>query len=72
MTAGKAAAEVRARIEDWAAAHAKDVDGIMASHSTEVRVFDCHSLLEQRRGCLSPASGSMHAPHAGRDALRAS
>jgi uncharacterized protein (TIGR02246 family) len=48
MTAdGKAAAEVRARIEDWAAAlRAKDVDGIMASHSADVRAFDCHSLLE--------------------------
>ena len=48
MTAdGKAAAEVRARIEDWAAAlRAKDIDGIMASHSADVLAFDCHSQLE--------------------------
>jgi ketosteroid isomerase-like protein len=47
MTAGKAAAEVRARIEDWAAAlRAKDVDGIMASPSADVLAFDCHSQLE--------------------------
>jgi uncharacterized protein (TIGR02246 family) len=45
MTAdGKAAAEVRARIEDWAAAlRAKDIDGIMSAHSADVLAFDCHS-----------------------------
>jgi ketosteroid isomerase-like protein len=48
MTAdGKAAAEVSARIEDWAAAlRAKDIEGIMASHSADVLAFDCRSQLE--------------------------
>jgi ketosteroid isomerase-like protein len=43
----KAAAEVRARIEDWAAAlRAKDADGIMASHAPDVLAFDRHSQLQ--------------------------
>jgi ketosteroid isomerase-like protein len=48
MTAdGKANAEVRTGIEDWAAAlRAKDIDGIMASHSADVLAFDCHSQLQ--------------------------
>jgi uncharacterized protein (TIGR02246 family) len=44
---GKTAAEVRARMGAWAAAlRAKDIDGIMASHSADVLAFDCHSQLE--------------------------
>jgi ketosteroid isomerase-like protein len=54
MTAdGKATAEVRARIEDWAAAlRAKDIDGIMASHSADVLAFDCHRSWSSRARTL--------------------
>jgi ketosteroid isomerase-like protein len=70
---GKAAAEVRARIEEWATAlRAKDIEGILASHSADVVTFDCHSQLQFRGAdALSPASRSMHALHAGADGFRA-
>jgi ketosteroid isomerase-like protein len=50
MTAdAKTTTEVRARLDEWAAAlRAKDVDGIMASHSADVVAFDCHSQLQFR------------------------
>jgi uncharacterized protein (TIGR02246 family) len=39
--------EIRARIDDWAAANrAKDVERIMASYAPDVRSFDCHSALQ--------------------------
>ena len=39
--------EARARIDEWAAAlRARDIDGIMASHSADALAFDCHSQLQ--------------------------
>jgi uncharacterized protein (TIGR02246 family) len=39
-----AAAEIRARIDDWAkATRAKDIDAIMASYAPDTLSFDCHS-----------------------------
>jgi uncharacterized protein (TIGR02246 family) len=48
MTAdAKTTTEVRARLDEWAAAlRARDIDGIMASHAPDVLAFDCHSQLQ--------------------------
>jgi ketosteroid isomerase-like protein len=70
MTAdAKATAEVRARIDQWAASlRAKDVEGIMASHSADVLAFDCHSQLQFKgadayrrhlEACMPGMQGSM-------------
>jgi uncharacterized protein (TIGR02246 family) len=65
----RAAAEIRARIENWAeASRAKDVGAIMASYAPDTLSFDCHSHLQFKgaaalrqhlEACMACMQGSM-------------
>lgn len=47
MTTDTIKAEIRGRLEEWAAAtRAKDVDRIVAAHAVDTLSFDCHSHLQ--------------------------